>query len=173
MSEGFHTYMGLHSVNSCFAGLMSQRTDLLSDRQCLTKLSVRNLWFTLFWFCSDFLLFLLSGKAGDKHFFLFPLGCWFNNCIKMTVGTQTIYSILQWLSCAPLMLQNSNDGGSAWLLRAWFPWWRDGDEPEKGLHTVFPNLPAVRLREKRMISGGPQEASVGDSISVTAVNVLP
>lgn len=40
--------------------------------------------------------------------------------------------------------------------------------PEKGLYTVFPHLPAptVCLREKkRMISGGPQEASVGDYFS--------
>lgn len=41
--------------------------------------------------------------------------------------------------------------------------------PEKGLHTIFPHLTAVCLREKRIMSGGPQEASVGDSISLIAV----
>lgn len=34
-----------------------------------TRLAVGNLWFTLFWLCSDFLLFLLSGKAKAKFFF--------------------------------------------------------------------------------------------------------
>ena len=81
--------------------------------------------FVLFFF---FFCFCCLGKQEPKTFssFLWDVSL-FHKHIKRAVSTQAISSILQWLSCAPLM------------------------------------------REKGVISGGPQEASVGDNISLTAV----
>lgn len=51
-----------------------------------------------------------------------------------------------------------------------------GVSPEKGLHAIFPHLPAMPLGEKKWekeeIPGEPQEASVGH-ISLAAANELP
>lgn len=135
----------------------------------LTRLAVGNLWFTLFWVCSDFFCFCCLGKQEPNTFssFLWDVDM-FDKHIKRAISTQAISLILQWLSCAPLMLQNSDDDGSTWLLRAWFPWWRDGDEPWEGsVHCIPlpPSSSSVSERKKRMISGGPQEASIGDCFS--------
>lgn len=118
----------------------------------------------LFWF-------LVSAVWESRSQILFPPSSgmlMFDKHIKRAISTQAISLILQWLSCAPLMLQNSDDDGSTWLLRAWFPWWRDGDEPWEGsVHCIPlpPSSSSVSERKKRMISGGPQEASIGDCFS--------
>lgn len=145
-----------------------------------TRLAVGNLWFTLFWFCSDFLFFLLSGKARAKLFFP-PFSRMLVCLINIFKGLLVFRQYPRFCSECLVYLWSSttmNDYGSTWLLRAGFPWWNDEDEPWEGSACrIFPPPnKASRTKKKweeEKIPGEPQEASVGGHISLAAANELP